>query len=252
MPRDFFDFTPKQQKVVMVVMTAGCPQSGVLALLGGATRCFLGRHLQGYSLLDYGRSLMSDCYNFTFDWFSNNVPVWINLLGHLAGKPGVRFLEIGVYEGRSTIWLLENILAHETSSVDCVDHFIPFSAPWYPPGVSTNYEERFDQNIQLACGEKKVRKIKGFSQEILWKLPPSSYDGIYVDGSHDAPDVLEDAVVSFKLLKPGGILIFDDYEWNAYSDPWRLPRIAVDAFLHVYRHRYDLLHKSYQVALRKK
>ena len=39
----------------------------------------------------------------------------------------------------------------------------------------------------------------------------NNFDLIYIDASHYAPDVLSDAVLAFKLLKPGGILIFDDY-----------------------------------------
>ena len=36
------------------------------------------------------------------------------------------------------------------------------------------------------------------------------YDIIYIDGSHEARDVLEDAVLAYRLLKIGGLLIFDD------------------------------------------
>jgi hypothetical protein len=34
------------------------------------------------------------------------------------------------------------------------------------------------------------------------------------DGSHRARDVLEDAVLSWPLLKVGGIMLFDDYLWQ--------------------------------------
>ena len=48
---------------------------------------------------------------------------------------------------------------------------------------------------------------------VLRRLPLESFDIIYIDGSHAVNDVLEDAVLSFRLLKPEGILIFDDYRW---------------------------------------
>ena len=37
-----------------------------------------------------------------------------------------------------------------------------------------------------------------------------SFDFIYVDASHRAPDVLLDAVLAFQLLRIGGLIIFDD------------------------------------------
>ena len=36
---------------------------------------------------------------------------------------------------------------------------------------------------------------------------------VYVDGSHHARDVLQDAVLAWGLLRPGGYMIFDDYGW---------------------------------------
>lgn len=41
----------------------------------------------------------------------------------------------------------------------------------------------------------------------------NKFDFIYVDGLHLSQDVLYDALLSFDLLKVGGILIFDDYLW---------------------------------------
>lgn len=44
------------------------------------------------------------------------------------------------------------------------------------------------------------------------------FDFIYVDGSHRSPDVIYDAILSFGLLKKGGIMIFDDYQGGPYDD----------------------------------
>lgn len=56
------------------------------------------------------------------------------------------------------------------------------------------------------------------SQDWLCQLPVNAFDFYYVDGSHVAPDVMADAVLGWRLLKPGGIMVFDDYEWGAYRD----------------------------------
>jgi predicted O-methyltransferase YrrM len=183
---------------------------------------------------------MMDNYDFTADWFGGHIPNWQACLSHLAGRPDVAFLEVGCYEGRATVWLLGNILTHERARIDCVDVFL-----------DEGYERRFDHNVKTALGQKKVRKLKGASQEVLRGLQPNQYDAVYVDGSHAAPDVLEDAVLAFRLLKPSGILIFDDYEWNAHQDPLLLPKIAINAFLGIYQGKYELLHMGYQVIIKK-
>jgi hypothetical protein len=43
---------------------------------------------------------------YTQDWFASNIPVLERLLGPLKGQP-IHALEIGVFEGRSTVWFLE-------------------------------------------------------------------------------------------------------------------------------------------------
>ena len=79
-------------------------------------------------------------------------------------------------------------------------------------------------------------------------------DIIYIDGSHDENDVLEDAVLSWRLLKEGGILIFDDYRWlRLYPDQnIALPIVAIDAFYRSFESHLEVIHNSSQLLLRKK
>ena len=58
-------------------------------------------------------------------------------------------------------------------------------------------------------------------------------------------------MLSFRLLKPGGILIFDDYLWRNYPQPQLNPALGIDSFLAGFAGRYQLLHKDYQVAIEK-
>jgi hypothetical protein len=63
--------------------------------------------------------------------------------------------------------------------------------------------------------------------------------------------VLADAVLAWPLLKPGGLVCFDDYGWWLDPAPERSPKLAVDAFLAVMRGRCEVLKKDYQVWVRK-
>jgi hypothetical protein len=59
-------------------------------------------------------------YRFSQDWTSENTSMWNQMLGALKGKPNIRALEVGSFEGRSALWFLENILTDPTSSITCV------------------------------------------------------------------------------------------------------------------------------------
>lgn len=198
---------------------------------------------------------LADDYKFTVDFFSSNVDTLRQSLARFEHLPGLHFLEIGSFEGLSTCWLLNNILTSDSSWLTCIDTFdFGGQGTYYlqDQGTETlSIEERFDYNVKLAGGAHKVRKIVGQSGDALRTLPPSVYDYIYVDGSHVAANVLEDAVLSWPLLKRGGLLTFDDYEWSGDPNPINCPGMAVDAFLAVFKTRYKLIHKGYQVTVEK-
>jgi hypothetical protein len=179
-------------------------------------------------------------YRFTCDWFSSHIQQWQKDLGHLAGQSNLRFLEIGSAEGRSACWLIDNILTHESSHLTCVD---PFAMP---SGLL------FDHNIGKSGAAHRVKRLDGYSGEVLRTLPLQSFDFIYVDGSHETRDALEDAVLSWRLLKDGALIIFDDYRWDEFDHTsLSHPKIGVDAFLAGYSGCYERIHDGYQLTLKK-
>ena len=186
-------------------------------------------------------------YDFTvgsaFRSFVKHIPVWNKLLGPFKGKPDVHYLEIGVNQGRSAMWVLENVLTHPSAKLTGIDIF--------PEG--TNFKEKYFSNVKLSGAEHKVTTIEGFSQVELRKLPLNTFDIIYIDGDHTARGVLADAVPSFQLLKTDGILIFDDYLWfeDRLSEELR-PRIAIDSFITSYRNVLAVVHRGYQVFIKKR
>ncbi len=83
------------------------------------------------------------------------------------------------------------------------------------------------------------------------------FDFIYVDGSHQAADVLEDLVLSFPLLRRGGLVICDDYTWQrqrpGQEDLLDTPKLAINSFTAIYRRRLRFVDwmSTYQLAFQK-
>jgi predicted O-methyltransferase YrrM len=190
-------------------------------------------------------------YAFSTDWVSFHVDLWRRTFGHLAGWPGMAILEVGCFEGRATVWMLKTLLTDPSARITCVDTFAgSFEHPLM--GLDLNgIEARFDHNIRTSGDAEKVSKLKGRSGDVLRRLDLNSFDLAYIDGSHLARDVLEDAVLAFGLLKSAGFMIFDDYNWDRLRDDPRHPRFGIDAFLKVYAAELAVRHVGYQVIVQK-
>jgi hypothetical protein len=178
------------------------------------------------------------------------------------GKPNVHALEIGTYEGFSAIWQLENILTDPSSTITCIDIF-----------DEKVIEDQFDRNIKATGVAYKVKKLKGSSEIMLRGLNLEQYDYVYIDGSHMPKWVLSDAVLSWDLLKKGGLMIFDDYKfielkpnnfrptrinfidnylWKKWVGETGSTKPAVDVFLQIYGPYLEVVFKKYQVVIKKK
>ena len=189
-------------------------------------------------------------YRFTFDWVSPHAQAWENDLAHLKGKANLVALEIGCFEGQSACWFLDNILTDPTSRLTCVD---PFAIPM--DSVLLRYfEGYFDHNIAASGASDRVTKLTGHSQVVLRTLQSSSFDFVYVDGSHRVGDVLQDAVLAWTLLRPGGTAMFDDYDLVdgvAAGLLARAPGRALDAFAGLLGDGATVMRRDWQLVLRK-
>ena len=192
----------------------------------------------------------------TQDWASENFPTWERILSPVKGKP-FTILEIGSFEGRSTIWFLENILTHEDSRMVCID-------PWDLEGnvYEKDYNmsdamEKFKANTEKYS--EKIFPIRGFSFSVLCGLHAEKifpivpkFGLIYIDGNHETRSVLEDCVLSWPLLDDLGILIFDDYASSNVDNPIREhPKMAIDSFLNTIPGQYQILWCQYQLIIQK-
>jgi len=186
---------------------------------------------------------------FTQDWFSLAIPAWEKHIVPALKDKECMMLEIGSFEGRSALWSLEHFLTHPQSKIICCDIF----------GEFFHYKDDELLNVFLkntAAYRDKIIVCRGKSQETLkkktfWKYLHDKIDFGYIDGGHTSPQALQDAVLLWPLIKPGGFLCFDDY-YGGIPESTGSCHIGINAFLLAYRGEYDILHQEYQVIIRKK
>lgn len=134
---------------------------------------------------------------FTNNWFKRSIPCMnaLSATEKYSERP-ISILEIGAYEGNSTVWFLENILTHNDSTITSID-----MCP----------QDTCMSNIKGSRNAHKHTLIIERSQTALFSLVGRKFDLVYVDGSHFPDDILRDSVIAFELLAVGGVIVYDDY-----------------------------------------
>ena len=172
---------------------------------------------------------------FSQDWFSHNKPTWEKTITpYLKAIDSPKILEVGVFEGRSSLWFLSNFPALVLTVID----------PWaFTNDASEDTYNRFKSNISPF--NDRVTVMRGTSQ-LMRTLQDKEYDVIYIDGEHTSSAVLHDAILAYELVKIGGLLIFDDYQGGDKSLMY--PKPAVDFFHEAYGalNKIELVSDSYQ------
>jgi predicted O-methyltransferase YrrM len=191
---------------------------------------------------------------FATDWTSWHFPNWTKLLNSRRNR-AVRVLEIGSWEGRSALFFL-NYLPRAT--LTCIDTFAG-GQEHQEAAARTRAEARFLRSIEgrfdrnTSAFKKRIQKIKAPSTAALAELAIQNrrFDLAYVDGGHRAVEAYADGALTWPLMARGGLVLFDDYEWNEMPKPLDNPGAGIDAFLKSITGQYRLVHKSYQVAIEK-
>lgn len=189
---------------------------------------------------------------FREEWFDRNIVPWSVTFARVFKRADpVCVLEIGSWEGRSTLFLLTYFTEGRLTAVDTwagsdenQDHTLQ---------ELESLESRFDGNL-VPCANR-ITKRKGSSLQVLPQLlhEQREFDVIYVDGSHFADDVLTDGLNAWRLLKHDGVLIFDDLAWNYYPRAHDNPGWPINTFLKFHAGKYKILSAAgNQIILQKK
>jgi hypothetical protein len=184
-------------------------------------------------------------------WFDMNLVPWCVTFSRVFNRTDpVRILEIGSWEGRSTLFFLTYFAQGQMTAVDTWAG----SDEWHYHATPDlrDLEARFDDN--LAPFAERVTKRKGSSLNVLPQLidEQQKYDVIYVDGSHFADNAVTDSLNAWRLLKQDGIMIFDDVMWPCYPRARANTAWAINLFLKYHPGEYKVLHAWYQIILQKK
>ena len=192
-------------------------------------------------------------------WFQQTAePNFNRFLMMVAGEPNLRFLQIGVFRGDASEWMLRNVLTEKGSTLVDVD-------PW---GFDESYTEldplAIDWNYEFKSYKKRMEPYRDrvvvrsmdsntfFAQEAEDPYQQELFDFIYIDGAHDPIHTLEDGVHAYRALKPGGLLAFDDYTYETEDrDPYKAPTMAIDAIRNIYKNELIPIEIGSQVWFRK-
>tara|TARA_B100001057_G_scaffold492509_1_gene585037 strand:+ start:2753 stop:3430 length:678 start_codon:yes stop_codon:yes gene_type:complete len=182
---------------------------------------------------------------YTEDWFSYNIKYISRfILRFKLKKKELNILELGSYEGLSSVFFLTTL---KNAKITCVDPHI---------ASEENKDKDFNsvsENFQYNTNKFKNRLIhyKSTSDVFFKDYKGTKFDLIFVDGNHHYSSVLSDANNSFKHLNKGGFIIFDDFIWNYYKDINSNPVGAIKKFLHDNFIKLKIVSISYQLIIQK-
>lgn len=188
-------------------------------------------------------------YSVEADWSTQHRATWAKILQRVDPEKELHFLEIGSFEGRSSTWFADNYLHHPSSTITCIDTW-EGGEEVQRLNLPYNFETIKQNFIHNVSASKYPHKFKTYIGPSLKYLPylieqKNKFDFVYLDGSHEARDVFYDLALSYLMLKPLGVIVFDDYLNNmATADPLLRVKPAVDAFLQIFYNEVKFVETS--------
>jgi predicted O-methyltransferase YrrM len=174
------------------------------------------------------------------------LPNWFESQSHfferiLPTDVPLRVLQIGVYTGDATQWLLDN------RTIEFIDDVDTWEGSAERVHDQINFDEVYETYMGRHGNNPLVNQWRYTSDQFLGNIKDKSYNFIYIDGDHTAVQVALDALNAWRLLEKGGIMALDDYLWEDNPSEFLRPKRGIDAFLSVCQGEYQLIEMGYQV-----
>lgn len=178
-------------------------------------------------------------YFFTIDVFSHRISIWSEHLKPLMAE-AVNALEVGCYQGMSCCWMLDKILTHEDSRLTCIDN---------------NFDRQLEENVAKTGSESKVTFLQGDSHQLMANCTLNSFDLINLQDRCKLSEHTEkNTMFAWKLLKPGGFIVFSYYGWRNPNNARQNPQEGIERFLNSVKGQWKPIHLSpptFQLIIRK-
>ena len=184
-------------------------------------------------------------YKYSQSWFINS-EIQKNLIKFLDKSKQNNILEIGCFEGLSSVFFADNFLDNPKSSLKCIDPFLTINNNDHSQFLANNEEKNFDFNISNCKNFHKIT-IHKITSDIFFEDNNQTYNFIYIDGCHEPDFIKRDMENSFNVLEKNGIMWMDDY---GGGDGVQIKN-TMDTFLEKYNGQFELIHKGYQLAIKK-
>jgi predicted O-methyltransferase YrrM len=190
------------------------------------------------------------------DWFSHTAKPNFEKHLTLQGRQSrMECLQLGVYTGDASLWMLQNLGDIELTDVDTwqgSDEEAHESMD-FEDVYNTYLYKTSDYENDGKCYHYRTTTMNFLLSELSEKeYARNKYDFIYIDADHTTVGVLLDAELSWPLLKSGGILAFDDYTWGSNLLPHHTPKPAIDMFVDRHKDELEILDINDQYWVKKK
>jgi hypothetical protein len=158
-------------------------------------------------------------------------------------------LQIGVYTGDATQWLLEN------RNIEIIDDVDTWGGSLETAHESIDFDEVYnfykDRIEKIDPNAERVRSWHMSSNSFFNNIYDNEYDLIYIDGDHTATQTVIDGLNAFKHLVSGGLIAFDDLTWFSEKGEFYAPKRGIEAVVHVLQDQAEVVAANSQLWLRK-
>ena len=146
-------------------------------------------------------------------YLQSNEKRYVNLLFQILKKRPKKILEIGVYNGRRAIQMIEAAkIFNKNIEYYGFDLFEGLTKKIYNTEAS-KFPWTIDKIKELLNNRAKIFLYKGFTNETLKKFSSNDVkiDFIFIDGGHAIQTIENDYLYSLKIAEKNAYIIFDDF-----------------------------------------
>jgi FkbM family methyltransferase len=175
-------------------------------------------------------------YLFTQDDFTTQLATWRAWFDQQIPRVPLRILQIGSWQGASTLWLLDEIVATRGGEITWVGPWQDAREPGLLAPLGLTLEQLVEENLVRSGRADRVRRLAGDPVEQLSGLPPADFDCICLQPSSSSLWI-QLAIQAHRMLAPGGFLILAGQP-EGYAMPGGEYANPLDFFVSVFEDDY--------------